>query len=246
MSADGERRRLLGGSLALAFASLAFLIGGCAAPSKPASQSGKSTGTTARSGAGAAGAGAASRSAPAARSSSTTRSAQARKPQAVAKAAPRKGATPQRAAPKSAAPPAQAVAQADRVFLRPVRGAVIKRFDGRGNKGLDFAGSLGEPVLAAREGKVVYAGSGLRGYGNLVMIQHDKRFVSAYAHNSALLVKEGQGVKKGQAIARMGSSDTDRVKLHFELRRNGTAVDPTPYFMAGAAAAAPAPDTDPS
>jgi lipoprotein NlpD len=136
---------------------------------------------------------------------------------------------PRRAAPS--APRGEAVAKADRTFGKPARGAIIQGFDGRGSKGIDFAGAKGDPVFAARDGKVVYAGDGLRGYGRLILIKHDAIFLTAYAHNSELLVKNGATVKRGQVIARMGSTETDRVKLHFELRRDGNAVNPVPYFV---------------
>jgi lipoprotein NlpD len=98
------------------------------------------------------------------------------------------------------------------------------------NKGVDIAGELGQPVLAASDGSVVYAGSGLRGYGELVIIKHSDTYVSAYGHNRRLLVREGQQVKAGQKIAEMGSTGTDRVKLHFEIRRQGKPVDPLQYL----------------
>jgi lipoprotein NlpD len=98
------------------------------------------------------------------------------------------------------------------------------------NKGIDLGGKLGEPVLAAASGQVVYSGSGLRGYGKLLIIKHNETFLSAYAHNDRLLVKEGDLVKVGQRIADMGSSGTDRVKLHFEIRRDGTPVDPLKFL----------------
>ncbi|HAB84770.1 MAG TPA: peptigoglycan-binding protein LysM, partial [Pseudomonas sp.] len=98
------------------------------------------------------------------------------------------------------------------------------------NKGIDIAGELGQPVLAASDGTVVYAGSGLRGYGELVIIKHSDTYVSAYGHNRRLLVREGQQVKAGQSIAEMGSTGTDRVKLHFEIRRQGKPVDPLQYL----------------
>ena len=85
-------------------------------------------------------------------------------------------------------------------------------------------------MLAAADGKVVYAGSGLRGYGNLVIIKHNNTFLSAYAHNQALLVREDQAVKRGQTIAQMGNSDADQVKLHFEIRRLGKPVDPVKFL----------------
>jgi lipoprotein NlpD len=114
----------------------------------------------------------------------------------------------------------------------PAKGAVIGRFSSNGslNKGIDIAGELGEPVLAGSDGSVVYAGSGLRGYGELVIIKHSDTYVSAYGHNRRLLVREGQQVKVGQVIAEMGSTGTDRVKLHFEIRRQGKPVDPLQYL----------------
>ena len=105
-------------------------------------------------------------------------------------------------------------------------------FDEQRNKGLDIAGKPGEPVLASADGRVVYAGAGLRGYGNLIILKHNNTFLSAYAHNQTLLVKEDQTVRKGQKIAEMGSSDADRVKLHFEIRRQGKPVDPARYLPA--------------
>jgi lipoprotein NlpD len=86
---------------------------------------------------------------------------------------------------------------------------------------------LGEPVLASADGKVVYAGSGLRGYGNLVILKHNNTYLTAYAHNQTLLVKEDQQVKRGQKIAEMGNSDSDQIKLHFEIRKLGKPVDPS-------------------
>ncbi|MED5492749.1 peptidoglycan DD-metalloendopeptidase family protein [Halopseudomonas pachastrellae] len=114
----------------------------------------------------------------------------------------------------------------------PARGTLLARFQSNGslNKGIDIAGQLGEPVKAAADGAVVYAGRGLIGYGDMIIIKHDETFLSAYAHNSRLLVKEGDQVKVGQVIAEMGSSGTDRVKLHFEIRRKGQPVDPLTYL----------------
>lgn len=149
--------------------------------------------------------------------------------------APKKPGTSRPSGTSRAQPPAtgrsEPVSKAERTFVLPSQGKVIQRFDGRNNKGIDYAGNEGDPVVAARDGKVVYAAAGPRGYGQLVMIKHDALFVTAYAHNSQLLVKEGQSVKLGQTIARMGRTETDRVKLHFELRKNGNAVNPEPYFM---------------
>jgi lipoprotein NlpD len=93
-------------------------------------------------------------------------------------------------------------------------------------------GALGEPVLAAADGRVVYVGAGLRGYGNLIIVKHNATYLTAYAHNQTLLVKEDQTVRRGQKIAEMGSSDADRVKLHFEVRRQGKPVDPSRYLPA--------------
>lgn len=114
----------------------------------------------------------------------------------------------------------------------PAQGKVVGEFnDGAGSaKGLDIAGKSGQTVNAAAAGKVVYSGSGLRGYGKLIIIKHNKTYLSAYAHNSQVLVKEGQSVAKGQKIAEMGDSDADRVKLHFEIRRFGKPVDPMKYL----------------
>lgn len=108
--------------------------------------------------------------------------------------------------------------------------ALLAGFDEQKNKGLDLGGKNGDAVLAAADGRVVYAGAGLRGYGNLIILKHNNTYLTAYAHNQALLVKEDQSVRKGQKIAEMGSSDTDRVKLHFEIRRQGKPVDPTRYL----------------
>jgi lipoprotein NlpD len=107
---------------------------------------------------------------------------------------------------------------------------LLAGFDESKNKGLDLGGKAGDSVFATADGKVVYAGSGLRGYGNLVIIKHNDTFLSAYAHNQTLLVKEDQTVTRGQKIAEMGQSDSDRVKLHFEIRKQGKPVDPAQYL----------------
>ena len=112
----------------------------------------------------------------------------------------------------------------------PAKGKVTQDFS-ESNKGINIAGKLGEPVTAAADGKVVYAGNSLRGYGNLVIVKHDNTYLTAYAYNKTLLVKEGDIVKKGQKIAEMGDSDTNAVQLHFELRVNGKPVNPTPYLQ---------------
>ncbi|WP_099790373.1 murein hydrolase activator EnvC family protein [Variovorax sp. 54] len=126
------------------------------------------------------------------------------------------GATPQ--------PPRQAL------FIRPAAGTTVGRFDGVRNKGLDIAGNLGDPIVASADGRVVYVGGELRSYGNMVIVKHNETFLTAYAHAKTILVKEGAVVRQGQKIAEMGNSESDRVKLHFEIRKNGTAVDPEPYL----------------
>ncbi|WP_179404664.1 peptidoglycan DD-metalloendopeptidase family protein [Burkholderia guangdongensis] len=115
-------------------------------------------------------------------------------------------------------------------FAWPARGPVLSNFDDAKNKGVDIGGKIGEVVRAAADGRVVYAGNGLRGYGNLIIIKHDATYLTAYAHNRALMVKEGEAVTKGQKIAEMGNSDADRVMLHFEVRRQGKPVDPLKYL----------------
>jgi len=132
----------------------------------------------------------------------------------------------------AATTPIKPVARSASGWAWPANGQIIGRFSSNGslNKGIDIAGELGQPVLAASDGSVVYAGSGLRGYGELVIIKHNDTYVSAYGHNRRLLVQEGQQVKAGQTIAEMGSTGTDRVKLHFEIRRQGKPVDPQQYL----------------
>jgi lipoprotein NlpD len=109
----------------------------------------------------------------------------------------------------------------------PASGALLGGFDEARSKGLSIGGKAGEPVVAAADGRVVYAGSGLRGYGNLVILKHNNTYLSAYAHNQTLLVKEEQAVKRGQKIAEMGSTDSDKVQLHFEIRKLGKPIDPS-------------------
>jgi lipoprotein NlpD len=159
-------------------------------------------------------------------------------PPSTVQSAPRPVATPPAVTPSVATAPAstpvQDVKRSSSGWAWPASGTLIGRFSSNGslNKGIDLAGELGQPVLAASSGTVVYAGSGLRGYGELVIIKHSDTFVSAYGHNRRLLVKEGQQVKVGQMIAEMGSTGTDRVKLHFEIRRQGKPVDPLQYLPA--------------
>jgi len=132
----------------------------------------------------------------------------------------------------TAAPVAPAAPEPATNWIWPVNGSVVAGFDEVKNKGIDLAGKAGEPVLAVADGRVVYVGAGLRGYGNLIILKHDNVFLTAYAHNRALLVKEDQTVLKGQKIAEMGNSDADRVKLHFEVRRQGKPVDPLKHLPA--------------
>ncbi len=139
--------------------------------------------------------------------------------------------SPAPAAPAPSRPPPSAGAD-DVKFIWPAKGTVVAGFNEATNKGLGIAGKAGDPVLAAADGRVVYAGAGLRGYGNLVILKHNNTFLTAYAHNQKLLVKEDQNIKQGQKIAEMGSTDADRVKLHFEIRRSGKPVDPARYLPA--------------
>ena len=108
----------------------------------------------------------------------------------------------------------------------PAGGPVIGGFDESRSKGLSIGGKAGDPVYAAADGRVVYAGNTLRGYGNLIIVKHNANYLSAYAHNQTLLVKEDQTVRKGQKIAEMGASDSDKVQLHFEIRKQGKPLDP--------------------
>lgn len=132
-------------------------------------------------------------------------------------------------APPSTPPAPAAVREGDDdlSWSWPASGPVIAGYDEVKSKGLAIAGKAGDPVMAAADGRVVYAGSGLRGYGNLVIIKHNNTYLTAYAHNQTLLVKEDQSVKRGQKIAEMGSTDADRVELHFEIRRLGKPIDPS-------------------
>jgi lipoprotein NlpD len=113
---------------------------------------------------------------------------------------------------------------------KPSSGSVLQTFDGNTNKGIDYGGKIGDPVNAASDGKVIFAGNTLRSYGNLVIVKHNNSYISIYAHNNKLLVKEGDQVRRGQKIAEMGNTESDRVKLHFELRRDSKPIDPSGYF----------------
>ena len=142
-------------------------------------------------------------------------------------------AAPPLATPQSdARPPPGGGADEERVdWMWPAKGKIVTAFsEGASLKGIDIAGTAGQPVAASAGGKVVYAGSGLRGYGKLIIIKHNGTYLSAYAHNRDILVKEGQQVAKGQKIAEMGNTDADQVKLHFEIRRHGKPMDPLRYL----------------
>ncbi len=132
--------------------------------------------------------------------------------------------------PKVDTSPTEMVAEPGIRLSAPAKGKITGEFS-EANKGIDIAGKVGDPVQASADGKVVYAGNSLRGYGNLVIVKHDNTYLTAYAHNSKLLVKEGDTVRKGQKIAEMGDTDTSSPKLHFELRVNGKPVNPTPYLQ---------------
>ncbi len=121
-------------------------------------------------------------------------------------------------------------AAAQPAFIWPARGPILGTFDDARNKGLNIGGAAGDSVIASADGRVVYSRNGLHGYGNLIIIKHDATFLTAYAHNRALMVKEGDAITKGQKIAEMGNSDSDRVMLHFEVRRQGKPVDPLKYL----------------
>jgi lipoprotein NlpD len=164
----------------------------------------------------------------------------ARKPQDVvlaAPSAPRPEPRPEvipeaKPEPKPEAKPAEvpAAGESSIAWSWPAAGKVIAPFNDSTSKGVDIGGKLGDPVVASADGKVVYAGSGLRGYGKLVIIKHDNTYLSAYAHNNQILVQEGQAVSKGQKIAELGNTDSDLAKLHFEIRRHGKPVDPLKYL----------------
>jgi len=146
---------------------------------------------------------------------------------------PASAARPALATPNgSAAPAATSASDEDVGWIWPAQGTLVAGFDEAKNKGLDISGKSGDPVVASADGRVVYSGAGLRGYGNLIILKHNNTFLTAYAHNKMLLVKEDQTVKKGQKIAEMGNSDADKVKLHFEIRRQGKPVDPAKYLPA--------------
>ena len=162
---------------------------------------------------------------------SATSGAPSAPPTAPASAATAK-ATPPTSRPESARVPEIDDARLD--WAWPTSGKVIAGFsEGSNLKGIDIAGKAGQPVLASAAGRVVYAGAGLRGYGKLVIVKHNNTYLSAYAHNREILVKEGQQVSKGQKIGEMGDTDADQVKLHFEIRRLGKPIDPAKFLPPG-------------
>lgn len=133
-------------------------------------------------------------------------------------------------APAVAATPGATATDERLSWMWPSDGRIIATFDEGRNKGIDIAGKMGQQVVAAGAGKVMYAGSGIRGYGNLVIVKHSNSLLSAYAHNRKIVVKEGDNVAKGQVIAEMGDSDAELVKLHFEIRQQGKPVDPSRFL----------------
>jgi len=153
-------------------------------------------------------------------------------PEVVASAAPSSSARSD--VPKAALPTVELDDDDKLDWMWPAKGKVVTGFSETANlKGVDISGAAGDAVIASAAGKVVYVGTGLRGYGKLVIIKHNNTWLSAYAHNREILVKEGQQVVRGQKIAEMGNTDADQVKLHFEIRRLGKPVDPARYLPAG-------------
>jgi len=158
------------------------------------------------------------------RANATSSTPVATSPSPSAGSSPAAGPSPSAATSPSAAP-ATSIA-----LMWPTQGKVIRRFNGVDSKGLDITAAPGTPIVAAADGTVVYAGDGLRGYGNLLIVKHNADFLTVYAHNRVLLAKEGHYVKQGQTIAEMGNTDNDRVALHFELRYDGKSIDPSRYL----------------
>ena len=140
-------------------------------------------------------------------------------------------ARPEAPKPNNKQPDAAVASEESPTFIWPAEGKVVSSFED-GKKGIDIAGKSGEAVVAAAAGKVMYAGSGIRGYGNLVIVKHNNSLLSAYAHNKVIVVKEGQQVSRGEKIAEMGNSGTDAVKLHFEIRQQSKPVDPAKFLPA--------------
>lgn len=170
------------------------------------------------------------------RASSAASAPPSRSPKAATSANPPASNTPPKVAEAPSKPVQQPARKSPQVlepsdlttWQWPTEGSVIRGFSASefAHKGIDIAGKQEQPVFAVANGVVVYAGSGLVGYGNLLIVKHSERYLSAYAHNSRLLVKEGESVRQGQVIARMGDTGTDRTKLHFEIRKDGKPVNP--------------------
>lgn len=145
--------------------------------------------------------------------------------------APAKPAKPAKPAPAPAPSPPVSTPRPPAITLAwPNKGTVLQGYNGKSNKGIDIGGEAGEAIYAAASGKVVYVGNGIRSYGNLLIIKHDKDYLTTYAHNQRILPKEGEMVQQGQRVADMGKSGSDRVKLHFELRFKGQAINPVPFL----------------
>lgn len=155
--------------------------------------------------------------------------AELQKSDAVATVSPSAKTEPAKAIEKTPDTPTSVHDDENIAWIWPAEGKVVAGFS-EGKRGIDISGKMGQPVLAAGSGKVLYAGSGIRGYGNLVIVKHSNNLLSAYAHNKTIFVKEDQSVTKGQKIAEMGNSDTDEVKLHFEIRQQGKPVDPSKFL----------------
>jgi len=152
---------------------------------------------------------------------------------APAKPEPKPAEAKPEAKPEAKADAGRAVADPEAPeFVWPARGKLIGSFNDSTNKGVDIAGKPGDPVVAAAPGRVIYIGTGIRGYGKLIVIKHDANYNSVYAHNREILVKQDQTVARGQKIAELGDSDADTPKLHFEIRRSGKPVDPAKYLPA--------------
>jgi lipoprotein NlpD len=153
-------------------------------------------------------------------------------PVVSASAAPTPVPTPPSVAPAPAASPKEAAKEAATDFIWPLKGKVLAGFAEPRSKGIDIDGRPGDAVVAAAAGRVTYTGSGIPGLGKLVVIKHDNGFITVYAHNREILVKEQQSVRRGQKIAELGASDADRPKLHFQIRKGSAAVDPLRYLPA--------------
>ena len=153
-------------------------------------------------------------------------------PSQIVNTTPDTKSSPGNPPPPASSPSTPENTEENTVFFWPATGNVNATFDELKNKGIDISGKTGDPVYASADGRVVYAGAGLRGYGNLVIVKHPNNYLTAYAHNQTLLVREDQSVKRGQKIAEMGNSDSEQVKLHFEIRKQGKPVDPVKLLPA--------------